>query len=72
MAHLISYKSFNLPEIEEIEGRIFGAAIISSENELRGCQAVTNIPNTLYNKSLGALFTPPSHDDASWQQIQVL
>lgn len=74
MAHLRSYKSFNLDEIEEIESRIFCPTTISTDNNLKGCPGSTNIPNIIYESSLGALYKREFGEEKhtkSWEIIKV-
>lgn len=74
MAHLRTYKSFNLQEIEEIESRIFGPTS-PDENILKTCPGSTNIPNVSYetnNGTFGHASKFFGHNASNWESIQVL
>lgn len=73
MAHLRTYKSFNLQEIEEIESRIFGPNC-TNENSLKICPGTTNIPNIQYESVSGSCGQPSrtvQGDADKWESVQV-
>lgn len=73
MAHLRTYKSFNISEIEEIESRIF-CPVVNTENVLKGCPGSTNIPNTIYESTLGAFYhrTLGEDSEVNWEAVKVI
>lgn len=74
MAHLRTYKSFNIQEIEEIESRIFGPAA-SAENTLKGCPGSMNIPNIQFESVSGSCGHPSrikEGNETNWEVLQVI